>query len=66
MTKVIKKQPVKRDRVKKLAVVAVHKQFGCTEAYVYAVIRGDEKDGQADEIKKAYDKKYSEIKKVLI
>lgn len=65
MTKILKKQFKPIDRVKTQTAFWAAEQFQCTTAYVYGVVRGDFKGGRADEIKKAYDKKYAEIKKVL-
>lgn len=62
MTKVAKKQFKSIDRVKTQSVIWVAQQFGCSTAYVYAVIRGER---EQDEVKRAYESKYSEIKKVL-
>ena len=64
MTNVLKKRTV-RDREKTLSVFNVAAQFGVSEAYVYGTLRGDFKGTTPDEIKKAFDKKYAELKKVL-
>lgn len=66
-TKVTKK-PVKRvarDRTKTLAVDSVAAHFQLAQNSVYAILRGDQKSPIEDEVKRAYEKKYNQLKTAL-
>lgn len=65
MSKVEKKKRVIRDRNKTTTVELIARKFQVSTAYVYAALRGDRTDGITEEIKAAFNKKYSELKKAL-
>jgi hypothetical protein len=65
MPKVEKKKRVIRDRNKTTTVEWVAEKFEVSTAYVYAALRGDRTDGITDEIKVAFNKKYSQLKNAL-
>lgn len=64
MTNVLKKR-TGHDRVKTQTVFFIAEQFKVSSAYVYGTLRGDCVGTVPDEIKKAFYKKYNELKKVL-
>lgn len=65
VTKLKKKPRVIRDRFKTTAVYWVAEKFKCTTAFVYASIRGDYNTGMSDDVKAAYNQKYSQLKNAL-
>lgn len=65
MTNITKKR-TGHDRIKTQTVFYVANMFNVSTAYVYGVLRGDFKGVTPDEIKKAFDVKYAELKKALL
>lgn len=64
----VRKKPAKRvvrDRTKTLAVNYVAAQLQIAQNSVYAILRGDQKSPIEDEVKRAYEKKYSQLKQAL-
>ena len=64
-TKLKKKPRVIRDRTKTLAVNKVAEDFAIANNSVYAILRGDYTSPISDEVKRAFTKKYSQLKKAL-
>jgi hypothetical protein len=57
----------KRDNVRAEAIKIIAKQFGCTGQNVRYVINNPAYSyGISEEIRKAYSKKYAELKRVLV
>lgn len=69
MTNVSKKPRIIRDRIKTAAVHWVVAKFKCSEAFVYATLRGDyahtSESELSREVKKAFNAKYQELKKAM-
>lgn len=65
MSKSNKKTYTPRDREKTAAVNWVAKEFLVTPQYVYGILNNQHTAGRYIEIKDAYQKKYTELKKVL-
>lgn len=63
--KIVKKKRTARDRAKTLAVSWTAQKFSVSTQYVYGVLVGSFTSASADEIKTAFDKKYSELKSEL-
>jgi hypothetical protein len=53
------------DRIKTIAVHAVAKECSVTTAYVYGVVKGTYINGKSDDVKKAYNEKYTELQQIL-
>ncbi|HOZ95364.1 MAG TPA: hypothetical protein PLS07_00800 [Niabella sp.] len=58
------KKPVRRDRMKAEAAYWVAEKFEVTVQYVYGILNGQHTAGRFEEIRKAWQKKYDELKAV--
>lgn len=54
-----------QDAKQALAVKRVAKQYGCSEAYVYGILRGDYAGGRTEEIRRSFNEIYNQIKQAL-
>ena len=59
------KKTSSRDRIKTIAVRWAAEKFGVDKNYVYGILKGTHVAGQCEEIKKAFDEKYKELKGIL-